>query len=490
MFQVLLVDDERIVLNTMKEIVPWETYHSRLCGACSSAMEALEVIRRERPDIVVTDVRMPVMNGIDLIRRVRSEGFDPEFIILSGYDEFEFAKSAMQEGVKHYLLKPCGEEEIGAALLRAQEDLAGRRQSAAYSVRVEKSLLEQFLMLALQGGEALPIDSALRAGESLYWAVFSCPGRPADARGTFDALRSAGFSGAELIEPAFCIGDAVGGVYLCRGQQPGMAELTLLQRALAVPFGAFPSLLAAGPLDKSSVRRRLRDVCGDYTAFTALTAEGPADHRTVHTVSGELLDGVLFWLKAALLHHNPQEALSLLQRTYGREISLQVCTRLLVRSLLDGDLAAQEMASALQSLYEGQYEPLEKLLALRQSAEKAEPAEKEEKTDGDFIGYILRYLDERLDDERLSLKWVASKLVFRNEDYVGKAFVRRTGRTFTSYLNALRVERAKKLLSAPGEGRLSEVAERVGLGSNPRYFGRLFKKYTGYTPGEYRDLNK
>lgn len=85
---------------------------------------------------------------------------------------------------------------------------------------------------------------------------------------------------------------------------------------------------------------------------------------------------------------------------------------------------------------------------------------------------------------------MASKLVFRNEDYVGKAFARRTGRTFISYLNTLRVERAKKLLSAPGEIRLSEVAERVGLGNNPRYFGRLFKKYTGYTPGEYRDLNK
>lgn len=481
MFQVLLVDDEKIVLNTMKEIVPWETYHSQLCGVCSSAMEALEIIRRERPDIVVTDIRMPVMNGIDLIRHVRSEGFDPEFIILSGYDEFEFAKSAMQEGVKHYLLKPCGEEEIGSALLRAQEDLAVRRQSAAYSVRVEKSLLEQFLMLTLQGGEALPIDSALHAGEGLYWAVFSCPGRPVNARSMFAALQSAGFSGAELIKPAFCIGNAVGGVYLYRGQQPGLAELTLLQRSLAGPLGGFPSLLAAGPLDISSVRRRLRDVCGEYTAFTALTEEGSADYRTVRSVSVELLDGVLSWLEAALLHHDPQEALSLLQRTYGREISQQVCTRLLVRSLLNGTLAAREMAAALQSLDEGQYQPLEKLLAPRQQTEQ---------TDEDFIDYILRYLEERLDDERLSLKWVASKLVFRNEDYVGKAFARRTGRTFISYLNTLRVERAKKLLSAPGEKRLSEVAERVGLGNNPRYFGRLFKKYTGYTPGEYRDLNK
>mgnify|MGYP000133233760 CR=1 FL=1 len=124
MFQVLLVDDEKIVLNTMKEIVPWETYHSQLCGVCSSAMEALEIIRRERPDIVVTDVKMPRMDGVEMIAKLRENGCQAKFIILTAYSDFKYAQSALRLGVSDYLLKPLkdGELELVVRRIQGQEE--------------------------------------------------------------------------------------------------------------------------------------------------------------------------------------------------------------------------------------------------------------------------------------------------------------------------------------------------------------------------------
>ena len=111
MYRLLLVDDEPDVLEAIRSLVPWETYHIELFGTAKNALEALQVMEKDPPDLVITDVKMPVVDGIEMIRRAKSMELDAEFIVLSGYDEFEFAKSAMSLGVRYYLLKPCGEKE-------------------------------------------------------------------------------------------------------------------------------------------------------------------------------------------------------------------------------------------------------------------------------------------------------------------------------------------------------------------------------------------
>lgn len=107
MLNVILVEDEYIVRRGMQVTIEWERHGFRLVGAVGNGQEALDLMEREPVDIVITDVRMPVIDGIELCRQIRSRGIKCEIIILSSYDNFEYAKQAMIYGARDYLHKPA-----------------------------------------------------------------------------------------------------------------------------------------------------------------------------------------------------------------------------------------------------------------------------------------------------------------------------------------------------------------------------------------------
>lgn len=335
MYQLLLVDDEEDVLEAVRTAMPWEKYEIELVGVCRNALEALEFMEKTPPDIVVTDVKMPVINGIEMIRRARKQGVDAEFIVLSGFDEFEFAKSAMSFGVRYYLLKPCSEEELGEALEGAEEDCRRRR----------------------------------RAFQALY--------------------------------------------------------------------------------------SREEDVSQAVYRLEEGLSQGP-----------EALS----------------RCLSREMERSGRNLVLMAGIKLLLKQR--GDLS--RLSELFNSLYEIR-DSREFISVLADFFQQAEGGKGEGKPN--FVDEIVQYIDSHLDDSNLSLKWVSGHLVFRNEDYVGKAFSAHMGETFLSYVNRRRIERAKFLLSTLGEDKIYMVAEQIGFGHNPRYFSKLFRKYTGYSPREYLALS-
>ena len=112
MLKIIIVDDERFTRETLAHIINWEEYHIKVIGLCKNGLEAYDMILDESPDIVLTDIKMPGLDGLELIAKVHETGIKTQFILLSGYGEFEYAKKAMSYGVKYYLLKPCNEEQI------------------------------------------------------------------------------------------------------------------------------------------------------------------------------------------------------------------------------------------------------------------------------------------------------------------------------------------------------------------------------------------
>lgn len=140
MFDVLLVDDEPIVLDGISRLVPWEKHHTRLVGTSNNGVSACESISQLHPDIVICDIKMPVMDGLDLISSCNTLDDGPTFVVLSGYDEFEFAKRAMELGVRHYLLKPCNEREIGRVLHQVVEELDAKRKEAFKHWQIEQQI--------------------------------------------------------------------------------------------------------------------------------------------------------------------------------------------------------------------------------------------------------------------------------------------------------------------------------------------------------------
>ena len=112
MYRMLIVDDERIIRETLSRHIDWAALDVQVIGTASNGLEAYDIIMDEYPDIVMTDIKMPGFSGLELLQRIKSLHPDIEFILLSGYGEFEYAQKAMQWGVRHYLLKPCSELQI------------------------------------------------------------------------------------------------------------------------------------------------------------------------------------------------------------------------------------------------------------------------------------------------------------------------------------------------------------------------------------------
>lgn len=123
----LIVDDEAEIRFGLRSIIPWEDYSISVIGTAANGAEALDKIRYYEPDIVITDIQMPGMSGLELVRRARDEQFDCSFVILSGYDEFEYARTAIKYGIIDYLLKPISIKELTELIHKLREDILSKR---------------------------------------------------------------------------------------------------------------------------------------------------------------------------------------------------------------------------------------------------------------------------------------------------------------------------------------------------------------------------
>lgn len=112
MLKLLIADDEESTSNAIRRTIPWEQYDILLCPEASNGKEAIEIIESEHPDIALLDVRMPLLDGLEVVKYIYKKQLNIRTIILSGYDEFSYAQTALKYGVSDYLLKPCRMEDI------------------------------------------------------------------------------------------------------------------------------------------------------------------------------------------------------------------------------------------------------------------------------------------------------------------------------------------------------------------------------------------
>lgn len=123
MYKVLLADDERIILEGISNVIDWASLDTELIATARNGIEAYEKITEFQPHIVISDIKMPGMDGLELAGKVRADYPDIQFIVLSGFSEFEYARCAMQHGVRNYLLKPCNEADIIETVIEAVDEL-------------------------------------------------------------------------------------------------------------------------------------------------------------------------------------------------------------------------------------------------------------------------------------------------------------------------------------------------------------------------------
>lgn len=143
MFKTLIVDDELYTREGLKILINWQELGFEICGQAENGEQAFEDIKVAKPDLIITDIKMPLMNGLELIKKVNEETeLNAKFIVLSGYNEFEYAKEAMRFGVKNYILKPIEREELMTVVKEIYEELNEERNSKEANLIAVNALLE------------------------------------------------------------------------------------------------------------------------------------------------------------------------------------------------------------------------------------------------------------------------------------------------------------------------------------------------------------
>lgn len=123
MYSILLVEDEELELETLRDYIDWESLECSPVYAVHSARRALEVILEQKPDIVITDIQMPGMTGLELAEKIREMGMQQKIVFLTGYDRYDYVKKAMSVEATDYILKPFTEESIGQVITRVKEKI-------------------------------------------------------------------------------------------------------------------------------------------------------------------------------------------------------------------------------------------------------------------------------------------------------------------------------------------------------------------------------
>lgn len=166
MHTLLIVDDEEIEREGMAQFIPWDTYEMKVVGTARNGAEGLEKIAKYKPDLAIVDIKMPVMNGIEMIRKAKEQYPDMTFVVLSGYGDYEFTSQAMELGVRHYILKPCDEGKMIPVLNKAIAELDEARAQNAHSAKLEnearllKPYAREQLFRDLLQGRALPVGGS------------------------------------------------------------------------------------------------------------------------------------------------------------------------------------------------------------------------------------------------------------------------------------------------------------------------------------------
>ena len=147
MYKLIFADDERIVREGMRKIINWEQCGFTVMGFCENGMEVLELVETDCPDVIITDIKMPVLDGIEMSRRVRQKYKDVKILFVTGFDDFSYAKSAVDLNVSEYILKPVSAADMTKTLQKLKEQLDEERTNRQGMERLRDSLKRELPLL-------------------------------------------------------------------------------------------------------------------------------------------------------------------------------------------------------------------------------------------------------------------------------------------------------------------------------------------------------
>ncbi|WP_302325222.1 response regulator transcription factor [Enterocloster lavalensis] len=523
MYKVLVVDDEMLARVGIKSLIPWEQEGFTIVGEADNGEKALEEIYKLHPDIIITDYKMPIMDGIELLLRCKKEQIPSPFIVLSAYSDYEYVRSTLKNGAVDYLLKLELEPEgLLQALHKAVEQICEAQTAAAPppAAGVPESGLRHAYRQLINGCS----PAQAKACRAVISQAGSMPSGPL-ALAAFHILSA---EKSELTAAQF--GDTVGPVVNVIGDIVGSyapAVTLSLHRdgIICTVFQCGDDVACVNIVTAMALRvRETVKYLFNYSTFIGCSLVkrgteqlGEAWGEAADSMHRAELYNMDVCVAAALGSSGTGAATAekLLERIgraaenldYG---ALQGAFRDICAYILDekgadpqylcgvccllvfqlGSLK-RRMGFAETEIIEGQ-QLLQRQLRTLSGQESAirfvrnVNMEFKKLMDGDreypSIARAKAYVEEHLAGD-ISLEDVA-EYVSLSANYFSKLFHRRTGQKFTAYITDKKVKAAKALLLS-GNKNVGEIAAELGF-ENTTYFSKVFKKATGVTPQAYQ----
>lgn len=472
MYSVLLVDDEKWIVQSIKAKGDWDKHQMHVVGEAFNGEEALQQIVECKPDIVLTDIRMPGMSGLALMEKVKENGLHTEFVVISGYSEFAYVKQALQLGAVDYMLKSIDEQEMDDVLGRLKLRLDKARQTASQ---------ELLSLLQTSGGEEEQGIQRILLQNKL----------PSSAQ-QLSAIGLIGASGA-IDLPPLPVEVPFLAVKVARRIQAVLIRKEDQAAAIAHWKAEAQGLYGIG-IGKGADRLNQLEAAIQSAALAASRYFITGRRGEVHSYreAGERFNEPMIRLVQAVKHRNKQavtdsfEQLRVFMRDEQPGIQHAVHLYQFVLTLSQHAEAEpqEELAASYTTLLEMfedvrvMLDYLEQLTLSGIEIAAAAPAEITHLTMKQIIAYM-----ENDYASNLSLPMIAQRFNL-HPNYISQLFQKEMKTTFTKLLMSIRLAHACRMLTET-ELTITDIAERIGY-QDYFYFAKVFKKNFNLSPSQYR----
>ncbi|GLX66176.1 response regulator transcription factor [Paenibacillus glycanilyticus] len=511
MYKVLLVDDEPFITEGLSDAIDWSAFGLEVVGSAEDGEEALERLRELKVDLLITDISMPIMTGLELIRKARELQPQLKAIILSGYNEFDFLKEGMRLGIENYLLKPINFAELEATLADTVRKLEADKPAQPFGEDEIGILRDNVMTRWVNGRIALP---ELQERTALLDIDLSMPlaalaiirFRPEqntpglDLDGCIADLQAEGTDGLSFVP--FRNEDGELAALCCiNGDKRNQAKVKEALERVADKWDKRqlgPRIALGGIVETADAAASYVEARKTQQFFLVRHDTHLLDYADISAEAEALPSGLFEWEAYAksILAKDKAELEGVINRDFaalrmaeslhpvrarGAAIELMIMMKIEVDKLGRADAAEAFQAALDQAVTAATLEGVEQ--AVRTAAFFAADSFSGEDM-SPVIKQALRYIHEHY-AEALTLKSLGLQFHI-HPNYLGQLFHKQTGDTFTDYLNKHRIDKAKELL-ADSRLKVNEIARQVGYWETG-YFYKQFKKHVGMVPGDFKEL--
>ncbi|MFD3258681.1 response regulator [Paenibacillus lentus] len=520
----LLIDDEPLILNHLKNAIPWNELQIELVGTARNGVKGLELVVEFEPDIILCDIRMPLMDGLEFLQEIRRLGYGTEVIMLTGYQEFEYARLALQHGVKDYILKPINYAELEAAISKLADEVRSRRSEKRFAERQMKrmvGLAHEKMMFDVLMGFTADVPRYLAAederGDELRYALILV-----DLDGY--AQRTVSWTEQERKLWNFAVRNVL--QEAIPGQELQYVVVQMRQGEWCVLLQFERARYAVTSEQMHEWARQIQHAVREHIKLTVSLSwdQGPIEIRALSQTYMKLQRGLMLYagheqllpfteedlardaasvsewqlveeitsglkmydkskveqglerLKANLPHISEHSAL-------GIEKFLQYGIIHLLREMRELDFMNSREEGMMWQHLQHSHNVKDLLNVITKLESHIKELEINKKSSELLMISAGEYIQRNLSTD-IGVDDIANHLNI-SSSYFSHLFKNHYGETFVEYLRKQRMELAKTMLRLTSRS-VTEVGTLVGY-SDRRYFSKVFQRYTGVTPTEYRE---